>query len=232
MSSEGLRAYIQNSSNLDINENFIFSNTTIYVKDPMPEEINLQKILRNVEKMIPNYLAQGIDSIYVGQFQDLIDREVNSLYRDGMIFITNGQNDEEDVLDDLVHEIAHSVEERFGQDLYGDGELEVEFFKKRQYLNSILSSCGYDIDSNLYKNLDYNLQFDNFLYKDVGYSALRHLTSGLFISPYAITSLREYFANGFENYYLNMNLSETDFYKIGPVLFKKIDSLNISEDET
>ena len=106
MSSEGLRAYIQNSSNLDINENFIFSNTTIYVKDPMPEEINLQKILRNVEKMIPNYLAQGIDSIYVGQFQDLIDREVNSLYRGGTIFITNGQNDEEDVLDDLVHEIG------------------------------------------------------------------------------------------------------------------------------
>ena len=50
-------------------------------------------------------------------------------------------------------------------------------------------------------NPNYVLEFDEFLYKTVGYDLLRDLTVELFVSPYAATSLREYFANGFEHYF-------------------------------
>ena len=49
---------------------------------------------------------------------------------------------------------------------------------------------------------------------------------GLFVSPYAATSLQEYFANGVENYFLD----DRDYLrKISPVLTEKI--IRILENE-
>ena len=42
-----------------------------------------------------------------------------------------------------------------------------------------------------------------FLYQEVGYSLLGNLVLGLFPGPYSITSINEYFAIGFEKFYLN-----------------------------
>ena len=36
----------------------------------------------------------------------------------------------------------------------------------------------------------------------VGYDNLNNFTNGLFSSPYGATSLKEYFANGFEEFFL------------------------------
>ena len=46
---------------------------------------------------------------------------------------------------------------------------------------------------------------------------------GLFVSPYAATSLREYYASGFEDYYLN---NGKVIKKISPALYEKINNLN------
>ena len=62
-----------------------------------------------------------------------------------------------------------------------------------------------------------------FLYADVGYPLLTSLTMGLFISPYAATSLREYFARGFEEYYIGDRKYLTN---ISPVLYNKIEYLD------
>jgi len=45
---------------------------------------------------------------------------------------------------------------------------------------------------------------------------------GLFYSPYAATSLREYFANGFENYFLKNKIY---LKKISLNLYNKIEEL-------
>ena len=50
-------------------------------------------------------------------------------------------------------------------------------------------------------NPEYDESFDTFLYKEVGYPLLSMICSSIFYSPYGITSLREYFANGFEAFY-------------------------------
>ena len=60
------------------------------------------------------------------------------------------------------------------------------------------------------------------MYNDIGYDKLRIISSGLFYSPYAITSLREYWANGFENYLLGDRERLKD---LSPVLYTKIEEI-------
>jgi Mlc titration factor MtfA (ptsG expression regulator) len=53
------------------------------------------------------------------------------------------------------------------------------------------------------------------------------MTAGLFPSPYAATSLREYFAIGFEHYYLkDRKVLKRDC----PVLYNKLAELEFPED--
>ena len=42
--------------------------------------------------------------------------------------------------DDIVHEIAHAVEERHANHIYGDGRLQNEFLGKRERLYQILKA--------------------------------------------------------------------------------------------
>ena len=71
-------------------------------------------------------------------------------------------------------------------------------------------------------NIEYSEEFDEFLYKSIGYEKLANISTGLFVSPYGITSLREYFANGFEEYFIR-----DPFYlkKISPQIFNKIEQI-------
>ena len=85
---------------------------------------------------------------------------------------------------------------------------------------------GFDVSMEMALDPDYFREFDEFLYKEVGYPVLTTLTMGLFYSPYAITSLREYFANGFENYFEG---GAQEVKEISPVLYNKIDSI-VSEN--
>ena len=74
-------------------------------------------------------------------------------------------------------------------------------------------------------NPEYDFDFDQFLLKDVGYEKLSKIVSGIFISPYAPTSLREYFATAFTEFYLNPN--EHGFLKkIAPALYNKLEKIN------
>ena len=69
-------------------------------------------------------------------------------------------------------------------------------------------------------NTDFDLEFDEFLYKTVGYPTLRLVTTNLFYSPYGSTSLREYFANGFEAFFMKEDINLLK--KISPILYGKI----------
>jgi hypothetical protein len=64
--------------------------------------------------------------------------------------------------------------------------------------------------------------FDDFLYNDIGYDRLSLTINGLFISPYSVTTLREYFSNGFEEY---LRGDRAYLKQTCPYLFYKIDEL-------
>jgi hypothetical protein len=220
-----LRKYIQQSHEKALNErkeHVLFNRIYVYIKDPLPQEVDLTLVLQKVEHTVPPHLAQEVDSIFIGQFEELISREVEAVYSNGTIYLTNEQEDNEDMFDDIVHEIAHSVETWAGVEIYSDRTIEREFVAKRKKLFSILNSLGYDLDLIHFLNIEYSKNFDFFLYKTVGYDKLNLLTVGLFPSAYSATSIKEYFAIGFEEYLYGNTKS---LKEISPSLYNKISQL-------
>lgn len=217
--------YIKTSSSRSLKENKerTLHNKFVFTQDPLPEDIDLDYVLEHIERRIPIHLFHLIDSILIGDFNFLNKRDINASYMDGAIYVTNRQHDEGDMIDDIVHELAHSVEELYRNDIYIDQSIEEEFLGKRKRLCNILSSEGAKVPMTSCLESEYNKSFDEFLYKDVGYEKLVSLTMGLFNSPYAATSLREYFANGFEAYFIG---DRKYLQNISPFLYKKLDQLN------
>tara|TARA_R100000152_G_C6618537_1_gene70026 strand:- start:331 stop:609 length:279 start_codon:yes stop_codon:yes gene_type:complete len=91
----------------------------------------------------------------------------------------------------------------------------------------MLEAEGFRINPLLYGFTEYNEKFDNFLANTVGYPTLLTLTMGLFCSPYGATSIQEYFANGFEKYFLDNPRVVRD---ISPTLYRKIEEI-INDNE-
>jgi len=195
----------------------------VYVINPISAGVSLDKVLHDIESKVPASLTANFDNIYIGTFEDFSrnGKNFNAIYKDGTIYVSNSQDNEEDMLDDIIHEIAHSLEERNREEIYGDQALENEFLGKRKFLHHILPL---DKRANMvyFLNPSYDEQFDMYLYRDVGYETLRSLTSDLFYSPYAITALKEYWANGFENYFLKDRGRLKD---LSPALYHKIKTL-------
>ena len=73
------------------------------------------------------------------------------MYKDGAIYISNDQDNPEDMLDDIVHEIAHSLETPYGGIIYGDTKVEKEFSFKRMKLYRILESEGLNPDKKIFQ---------------------------------------------------------------------------------
>ena len=193
----------------------------VYFKDKLTnDEVDVEGIVAKVEKTIPEHLRSEVEMIIIGWFQEFEDREINAFYKDGTLCISHLQDDNEDMYDDIIHEISHSIEVPFGYEIYGDNKLKDEFLRKRKYLHDILWQLGYKAPMAFFENTEYDEEFDMFLYKTIGYDKLVNLVQGLFISPYAATSLREYFATGFTDFYLDSN--HKFLQKISPALYKKL----------
>lgn len=194
----------------------------IFIKDSLPEKIDIKSVIKQIELLVPLAMFNNIDIIYIGQFDEFIERNVNAFYSDGALYITNDQDNNRDIIDDIIHELSHSLEEANGDIIYASGELEDEFLIKRNILRRILISREYDISGYDLLDPSYSIEFDEFLYKDIGYEKLATLTRGIFISPYATTSLREYWANGFEEYFLG---DKKQLFSVSPKLFNIIKDL-------
>jgi len=205
-------------------EKYIYGDKLIYVKDQLPYGFDLDYVIETVEKLIPRTLFDNIDTIYIGKFKDFENGDLpfNAKYKDSALYVTSEQDSENDMMDDIVHEVAHAAEEAYEDQLYSDFAMESEFKAKRKTLYHLLDQNGFDPPEGAFDNVKYDKYFDHYLYNVVGYPKLSTLTTGLFYSPYAATSLREYFAIGFENYFLR---DKNYLRKISPVLYAKINDL-------
>jgi len=203
-------------------ERLLYNRIVVYIKDPLPEDFNLDLAIQNIENMVPSQLTYSVDSIFIGQFDHFDKNNTNAFYENGAIYTTNKQANEMDLIDDIVHELAHSIEEFAGDVIYADGNIENEFLGKRKILYHFLKSEGYDVNLADFLNLEYDRKFDEFLYKNVGYERLTFLTVGLFASPYGATFLKEYFANGFEHYFVG---DREHIKNLSPSVYNKIEEL-------
>ena len=200
----------------------------VYVDSPLSdEEINLEELVSQVENTIPTHLLSEIEMILVGWFDEFEERKINAFYKDGTLHISNIQQNTQDMRDDIIHEIAHSIEEPYGYEIYGDKKIENEFLRKRKYLHDVLWKMGHKIPLGVFMDTEYNKDLDLFLYEKIGYEKLSAIVRGIFLSAYAPTSLREYFATGFAEYYLDSN--HDYLKKISPQLYRKLILLNNPE---
>ena len=200
-----------------------FGSFHVFVQSPVPEKIDLSAVFNNIINLLPEHFLQTVDVVYIGEFAFLKEKEINAMYADGALYISNIQDDDDDLIDDIIHEVAHAVEEKYGQFLYSDEKIKNEFLLKRSRLKTILEDQGYDISDLDFFETEYDEKFDLFLYKEVGYDVLRLLVVDLFTAAYSATSLREYFARAFEEYYLGNVLYLKD---ISPYIYKKLSLLN------
>ena len=204
----------------------LFNKITVFIKDPLPENVDIDYVLSSIEKRIPEHLVYGVDVIYVGKFEEFEVRDTNAAYKDGALYITNEQTDADDMIDDIVHEMSHACEETYHSLIYVDGKIQNEFAGKRKRLYETLKAEDYEVNLKDFLNIEFSEEFDSFLYQEVGYDKLTFFTMGLFVSPYGATSYREYFANGFEHYFL----TDPQYVKvISPAVYDKIDGLVFME---
>ncbi len=204
-------------------EYFLFKDILLLLQHNIEQPVDIHNVCRRIEKNIPKKLFKDLDYIYVGKFEELDLRQVQSAYLRGAIYISSQNLTEESLYEAIIHELGHSTEEMYRESIYGDSELAAEFVGKRKKLRSILKAQELEYEDPMaFIRLEYNPQFDNFLYNVVGYDRLNQICTGLFPSAYGTTSLREYYANGFEYFY---NGDREYLSKISPKLFSKISKL-------
>jgi hypothetical protein len=218
--------YLKNSQN-KINEqikNFYTPlGIQVYFKDPlMNDDLDIEKAVSRLEELVPKHLLSEIEMIIFGQFDEFEEKEINAFYRDGTLNISNFVDNEEEILGHMIHETSHSVEEAYGKEIYFDQKIKNEFLSKRMVLYDIMWKMGFKIPKSLFSSPEYNYELDMYLLQEVGYSKLSEAIRGLFINPYAVTSLREYFATGFTEFFTHPN-DHNYLKKISPKLFKKIE---------
>ena len=147
-----------------------FGDGYAFVKDPLPEDVNLEYVLDSVTEAVPPHLLGIVDSVLVGDFDEFKDRQINAMYKDGAIYITNAQTDNEDMIDDIIHELAHAVEKEYGYEIYAsDRKITNEFKIKRKQLKRILGDNGYATQGYDFEDIEYSLEFDDYLFRGIGY---------------------------------------------------------------
>ena len=191
----------------------------VFVVEPPADLASIREFCIEAEDLLPSSLLHNVEVVYVGNFKELRGR--NATYAHGGIYMSNREPTSFDMMENFVHEVAHSLEVAHGPEIYTD-DLISEFKSKRHTLYRILEAQGYYINPLLYSFTEYNQKFDEFLADVVGYPTLLTLTMVLFVSPYGATSLQEYFANGFEKYFLDNPRRVRD---LSPVLYAKIEEI-------
>ena len=201
----------------------------VYFKDQMLDDlIDVESSIAKFESMIPKHLLSCVEMVVFGDFEEFHERSINAFYDSGTVYISNLQDDQNDIIDDLIHELSHGIEEQYGYHIYSDKKIYNEFFNKRMHLYKILWNMGFKAPKAFFQNTEYDQEFDEFLHQKVGYENLNNALTGLFINPYAATSLREYFATGFTDFYIEPNHK---FLKtVSPTLYEKIILLSKEEN--
>ena len=97
-----------------------------------------------------------IDYIIISDSEHLKDRDLDSVYLDGVIYLSGQIEGTKEAVLTVLHEIAHSIEEAFPQ-IYEDESIEAEFLGKRTKLYQILASHSVEMSG-----LDFlNAEFSN-----------------------------------------------------------------------
>ena len=60
----------------------------VWSEDPLPEHINLRAVLDKVAQILPTAYFRYVDAVKIGTFPEMIDRELNAMYSDGVLYLS------------------------------------------------------------------------------------------------------------------------------------------------
>jgi len=195
----------------------------------MNSDLDIESAVSKLEQLVPKHLLSEIEMIIFGQFEEFEEKEINAFYRDGTLNISSYVDSEDEVLSHMIHETAHSVEEAYSREIYFDQKLKSEFLRKRVAMYDVLWKMGFKAPKSMFLDAEYSHEFDMYLLKEIGYDKLSQIVMGMFISPYSATSLREYFATGFVDYFTHPN-DHGYLKRTSPQLFNKLQTIYNEEN--
>ena len=173
-----MKTYIQQKQKKVIESQTNFytpSGIHVYFKDPV-ENIDVISVLSTVEEKLPSHILSEIEMIIFGWFEEFNERDLKAFYDSGTLYVSNIQVDEDELLETLLHEIAHAVETIYGFEIYGDEKIKNEFINKRRFLHDILWNRGFKMPITFFIDTEYNQEFDETLYQKIGYDKLDNLS--------------------------------------------------------
>jgi len=182
--------YIKAKQSQRNKNSFLVSGIRVFIKDQPRVKMSVKSAIELALGKVPSHLLGNIESINVGLYPELQKRKIQAMFKNSSIYITSEQSSEQDIL------------------------------SKRKKLWFTLKQKGFDVNLNKFLNPKYDEELDFFFYEHVKYPLLSSLSVGLFYSPYACTSLREYFANGFEAFFMREEIGRLK--TISPALYGKI----------
>ena len=88
----------------------------------------MEKVMGLLRSNLPISCYDGIKNVYFGKFDILNKRQLTAIhYKDNIYLDSDKIDNEEDVLDDLIHEFAHRFEENNSEVFKQCGRIEVLF---------------------------------------------------------------------------------------------------------
>lgn len=211
-----LKAYILERKNND----FTIRGIHVSLSAETKENTDYKKAISLSLSKIPLHLLTNIRKIIVAPNDQLQKRQIQGMYDKGVIFLTNDHDATHDAINDIVHEVAHSVEEKYWNNIYSDNKIQKEFLQKRKKMWLRLKQRGFEREMESFLKIKYDKDFDRYLHLEVGYPTLRAITRDIFHSPYAATSIREYFADAFEAFYMKEEIQRLKL--LSPAAYDKV----------
>ena len=81
----------------------------VKVEDEPLNNISVKSAVSKALSLLPNHLRKNVNNIFIGDFDRLKKRDFEAMYENGNIFLVNTHHNEDDMVDDIVHEFAHSI---------------------------------------------------------------------------------------------------------------------------
>ena len=215
----GLREFIAESHNKNSHKGVLGVEFIIEDKGKF-NPVEIKFFIDKLREILSPKALNHVNKIKFGRYPNLDKENYKSYYKDGTIYLSNQVDFVEDILMNFFHELAHSFEKPYYEEIYKDGFLAKEFLNKRNKLKNVITMYeGGRAPPFDFNQINYSKKLDNYLVNTIGYDKLWKYSAGIFTNPYAATSLREYFAAGFENW---LKGEQEMLYRTSPVLYNKL----------
>ena len=132
----------------------LFNKIHVWEKDAVADSVDIDKALETIAQKLPQHYFSNIDGIYIGQFPELVKRQLSAVYEDGAIYVTNDVVNTTDLLQNIIHEMAHAIEQALGEKIQDNQDLIHEFIVKREKLKEILGINGFETKNQNFLQID------------------------------------------------------------------------------